>query len=68
MKTQKRLDDSMPGVFKNVSEAIIGQPESKSLDGVNKLRDIVNWLNSRNEYLNENKSHLQLIKEFNNQH
>ncbi len=46
-------------------KAIIGNPETIPANGSEKLRNVVEWMNSRDEYLNENKSHLQLIKEFN---
>jgi len=46
-------------------KSIIGQPQETIKNGAEKLRNIVEWMNSRDEYLNENKSHLQLIKEFN---
>lgn len=46
---------------------IIGKPDQKGKDGATKLREVVEWMNNRNEYLNENKSHLELIKEFNNE-
>lgn len=36
------------------------------IDGADKLRDIVKWLDGRNEHLNQGKSHLDLIAEYNN--
>lgn len=34
--------------------------------GAIKLRAIVKWMDNRSELLNINKSHLELIREFNN--
>jgi len=33
-------------------------------DGANFLRDLVLWMNARNEWINENKTPLTLIKEY----
>lgn len=39
---------------------------NKDLEGINFLRGLVNSFNFRHEYLNENKTPQQLIKEFEN--
>lgn len=33
-------------------------------EGAERLRKIVEWMNSRNEHLNQNKNYLDLIEEF----
>lgn len=35
--------------------------------GANYLRDVVEWLNSRPETMNDNKTHQELLKEFANE-
>ena len=40
------------------------QKYNNDIDGVEFLRDLVNWLNFRNEHLNSNKTPLFLMKEF----
>lgn len=52
---------------KILCEAFIGKPQNQKFNGAKKLRDIVEWMNNRKESLNENKSHLELIAEYNNQ-
>ncbi len=37
-------------------------------NGADKLRKIVEWMNKRPEHLNQNKSHLDLIVEYNTAH
>jgi len=37
----------------------------KDLQGIEFIRSLANWSNYRNEYLNENKTPIQLINEFN---
>lgn len=49
----------------NLCNAIIGKSDVISVNGADKLRKIVAWLNKREEGLNENKNHLQLIIEYN---
>ncbi|MBA7701399.1 hypothetical protein ES703_110135 [subsurface metagenome] len=51
---------------KKLCESIIVKPKNQQFNGAKKLRDIVEWINNRKESLNENKSHLALIVEFNN--
>lgn len=52
---------------KKLGDAIIGKVDEskKRNDGAKKLRAVVDWMNSRNEHLNQGKSHLELITEFN---
>lgn len=40
------------------------QSHNNDIDGVEFLRDLVNWLNFRSEHLNSNKTPLFLMKEF----
>jgi len=54
--------------IEKVGSIYVGFPESeKSIkrNGADYLRRLVLWLDSRDEYLNDNKSHLDLIVEFN---
>ena len=54
--------------IEKVGSIYIEVPESenpKPKNGVIYLRRLVEWLNSRPEFLNENKSHLDLIVEYN---
>ena len=47
-------------------DAIIGESnESSQVNGAKRLRDVVKWMNERDERLNEGKGHLELILEFN---
>jgi hypothetical protein len=39
--------------------------KDKTKNGAEELRNIVTWMNNRDEYLNENKTLLTLIGEYN---
>lgn len=46
---------------------VSSEPEKKqNYKGAEYLRALVDWINNRSEHLNENKSNLKLMNEFNN--
>lgn len=53
--------------IEKVGSIYIDVPEGKSVkrNGAKYIRELVEWMNSRPEVMNENKSHLDLIVEYN---
>ena len=53
--------------IEKVGKITVEHNESKKQDykGAEYFRALVDWMNTRNEHLNQNKSTIQLMKEFN---
>lgn len=52
--------------MKDIDFVLKIESHKKGIEGIEFLRDAVNWMDNRNEFLNESKSPKQLLKDYMN--